>query len=87
MKEGHRNYIEYIKSKEEKENSLLRKIRDMRDEIISLKEHRAPKEKRAGPCAKQESLGPGWSHIVRGGRDVKAPAKPKSPNKTTTRRN
>jgi hypothetical protein len=72
MKDRHRSNI---KSKEEKENSLLRKMRDMREEIISLKERRAPKEKRAGPSAEQEGLGPGWGHVVGGGHAVKAPAK------------
>ena len=73
MKERHRSHIQFIKTKEEMEkSSLLRKVRDMRQEIISLKEQRPPKEKRAEPSPEQESLGPGWSHVVRGGRIVKA---------------
>ena len=73
MKERQRSEIQYIRTKEEMEKrSLLQKIRDMRDEIISLEERRPPKAKRAEPSSEQESLGPGWSHVVRGGRIVKA---------------
>ena len=83
MKERQRSHIQFIKTKEEMEkSSLLRKIRDMREEIISLKERRPPKEKRAEPSAEQESLGPGWNHVVRGGRVVKA-ASPPSHNHAT----
>jgi hypothetical protein len=31
-----------------------------------------PKLNPAGPSAKQESLGPGWNHVVHGGHVVKA---------------
>jgi hypothetical protein len=31
----------------------------------------APKPASAGPQAEQESLGPGWNHVVQGGRVVK----------------
>ena len=43
--------IQFIKTKEEREkSSLLRKIRDMRNEIISLKERRTPlTESHPGP--------------------------------------
>ena len=33
---------------------------------------------RAGPSAEEESLGPGWSHVVRGGRVMKATLPPPS---------
>jgi hypothetical protein len=83
MKERQRSEIQYIRTKEEMEKrSLLQKIRDMRDEIISLEERRPPKAKRAEPSSEQESLGPGWNHVVRGGRVVKA-ASPKSAPKVT----
>jgi hypothetical protein len=38
-----------------------------------------PSAKRAEPTSQQESLGPGWIHVVRGGLVVKA-AIPLSPN-------
>jgi hypothetical protein len=73
MKEQHRSEIQYIRRKEEIEKrSLLQKIRRMRDEIISLEKRRSPKRKRAEPSAEQGSLGPGWNHVVSGGRVVKA---------------
>jgi chromosome segregation ATPase len=82
MKERLRSEIQYIRTKEEIEKrSLLQKIRHMRDEIISLEERRPPKAKRAEPSAEQESLGPGWNHVVSGGR-VKA-ATPKSAPEVT----
>jgi hypothetical protein len=46
----------------------------------------APKPARAGPSAEQESLGPGWKHVVQGGRVVKAtiPIPPKPSPKSAT---
>ena len=47
MKERQRSEIQFIKREEEIEKSaLLRKIRDTRDEIISLKESRPPMTER-----------------------------------------
>jgi hypothetical protein len=43
----------------------------------------APKSTPAKPSPEQEKLGPGWNHIVRGGRVVKAQATP-SPASTST---
>jgi hypothetical protein len=37
----------------------------MREVIISLEERRPPKAKRAEPSGEQESLGPGWTHVVK----------------------
>jgi hypothetical protein len=72
MKERQKNHIQFIKRQEMDNSSLLHKVRDMREEIISLKKRRPPKEKRAEPSAEQQSLGPGWNHVVRKGRVVKA---------------
>ena len=40
----------------------------------------ASKAKRAGPSAEQKELGEGWSHVVRGGRVVKASSHYPIPN-------
>jgi hypothetical protein len=64
MKEQHRSEIQNIRTKEEIEKrSLLQKIRNMRNEIMSLEERRPPKAKRVEPSAEQESLGPDWNHV------------------------
>jgi hypothetical protein len=83
IKERQRSEIQYIRTKVEIEKrSLVQKMRHMRNEIISLEERMPPKGKRAEPSAEQDSLGPGWNHVVSGGRVVKA-ATPKSAPKVT----
>jgi hypothetical protein len=46
MKVGHRSELQYIKTKNEMESSLLQKMRDMRNEIMRLKERRPPPTER-----------------------------------------
>ena len=72
MKERHISRCQYF----------LRKLTDLREEVNSLKERRSQKKRPAEPSAEQQSLGPSWADVVRGGRVVRA-AGPSSSNHAT----
>jgi hypothetical protein len=58
-----------------------------RKQVNGVTGHRAaPKPARVGPSAEQNSLGPRWSHVVQGGRIVKAtiPTPPEPSPKSVT---
>ena len=66
------NYRGCVKWKEAKAALAKRTPEKGRKMVATSKPTAAPKANQAGPSAEQMDHGEGWSHIVRGGRTVKA---------------
>jgi hypothetical protein len=65
------NYRGCIKGKEARA-ALAKQAPEHSRKSDAVSQPAAPKAQRAGPSAEQMDLGEGWSHVVRGGRVVKA---------------
>ena len=69
------NYRGYVKWKEAKV-ALAKQAPECSRKSVATGLPAAPTAQRAGPSAEQMDLGEGWTHVVRGGRVVKAKTNP-----------